>query len=49
VVVVVHVDEAAEAEVPGERRRLVADALLQVAVAAEDEGVVVADVGAERR
>ena len=31
----------------GERRGLVADALLEVAVAADHEGVVVADVGAE--
>ncbi len=41
VVVVVDVDEAAEAEVTGDRRRLVAHALLQVAVAAEGEDVVV--------
>ena len=47
VVVVVHVDEAAEAEVAGERRGLVADALLQVAVAADDERVVVTHLGAE--
>ena len=42
VVVVVDVDEAAEAEVAGERRGLVADALLEVAVAADHERVVVA-------
>ena len=47
VVVVVHVDEAAEPEVAGDRRRLVADALLEVAVAAEHERVVVDDLLAE--
>ncbi len=47
VVVVVHVDEATELEVAGERRRLVADALLEVAVARDDERVVADDVGAE--
>ena len=47
VVVVVDVDEAAEAEVPGERRRLVAHALLEAAVAADHEHVVVDDVGTE--
>ncbi len=47
VVVVVHVDEPAEAEMAGERRGLVADALHEIAVAAEDEGVVVDDLGSE--
>ena len=47
VVVVVHVHEAAELEVTGERGRLVADALLEVAVARDDERVVAHDVGAE--
>ena len=40
-VVVVEVDEAAEAEVAGERRRLGGDALHQVAVGADPEDVVV--------
>ena len=43
VVVVVDVDEPAEAEVAGERRRLVAHALLEVAVGADGEHVVVDD------
>ena len=47
VVVVVDVDQATEAQVAGQRRRLVADALLEVAVAADGEGVVVAELGAE--
>jgi hypothetical protein len=47
VVVVVDVDEPAEAEVPGQRGGLVADALRQVAVGADGEDAVVADVGAE--
>ena len=42
VVVVVDVDEPAEAEVAGQRGGLVADALLEVAVGADHEGVVVA-------
>ena len=46
-VVVVDVDEPAQPEVAGQRRRLVADALLEVAVAADDEGVVVAQLGPE--
>ena len=48
VVVVVDVDEPAEAEVAGQRGGLVADALLEAAVAGDDEGVVVDHVGAER-
>ena len=48
-VVVVDVDEPAQPEVAGERRRLVADALHEVAVAADHEGVVVDEVGAEAR
>ena len=47
VVVVVDVDEPAEAEVAGERRGLVADALFEVAVAADREHVVVAHLGTE--
>ena len=47
VVVVVDVDEATESEVAGERRCFVADALLEIAVAADDERVVVADLWAE--
>ena len=47
VVVVVDVDEPAQAEVAGEGRRFVADALLEIAVAADDERVVVADLGTE--
>ncbi len=47
VVVVVDVGEAAQPEVTGDRRRLVADALLEVAVAAEHERVVVDDLLAE--
>ena len=47
VVVVVDVDEPAQAEVPGQRRRLVADPLHEVAVGADDEGVVVDELGAE--
>ena len=47
VVVVVDVDEPAEPEVAGERRGLVAHALLEVAVAADREDVVVGDVGPE--
>lgn len=46
-VVVVDVDEAAEAQVAGEGRRLVGDPLGEVAVAADHEGVVVAELGAE--
>ena len=49
VVVVVDVDEPAQPEVAGERRRLVADPLHEVAVAADDEGVVVDELGAEAR
>ena len=49
VVVVVDEHHAPELEVPGERRRLVADALHQVAVAADAEDAVVAHVGAEPR
>ena len=49
VVVVVDVDETAEAEVAGERRRLVAHALFEAAVAADHEHVVVDDLGAEPR
>ena len=41
VVVVVDADQVAEAEVAGERRRLVADALHEAAVAGDDERVVV--------
>jgi hypothetical protein len=47
VVVVVDVHQPAELQVPGERRRFVADALHQVAVAADHVGAVVAQVGAE--
>ena len=47
VVVVVDADQVAEAEVAGERRRLVADALHEAAVAGDDERVVVDHVGAE--
>ena len=47
VVVVVDVDQAAQAEVAGQRGRLVGDALLEAAVAGEDEGVVVDQLGAE--
>ena len=47
VVVVVDVDESPELEVPGERGRLVADALLEVSVARDHERVVVDDVGTE--
>ena len=47
VVVVVDVDQPAQAEVAGQGGRLVADALHQVAVAADHEGVVVDQVGAE--
>ena len=47
VVVVVDVDEPAEPQVAGQRRRLVADALLEAAVAADHERVVVDDLGAE--
>src|SRR5439155_13664087 len=47
VVVVVDVDEAAEAQVAGEGGGLVADALFQVTVAADDERVVVADLAIE--
>ena len=49
VVVVVHVDDPAEAEVARERRRLVAHALFEAAVAADREHVVVDDLGAEAR
>ena len=49
VVVVVDVDEAAEPEVAGERRGLVAHALLEVAVGADGEHVVVAHLGPEAR
>ncbi len=49
VVVVVHVHEAAQPEVAGERRGLVADTLLEVAVTAEHERVVVDDLLAEAR
>jgi hypothetical protein len=47
VVVVVDHDEPAEAEVAGERGGLVADALHEVAVTRDHEGVVVAQLGAE--
>ena len=47
VVVVVDVDEAAEPEVPGERRGLVTDALFEVAVAADREHVVIAHLRSE--
>ena len=47
VVVVVHVDDPAEAEVTGERSRFVAHALFEAAVAAGREHVVVDDAGAE--
>ena len=47
VVVVVDVDEPAEAEVPGQRGGLVAHAFRQVAVRADGEDVVVADLGTE--
>ena len=47
VVVVVDVDEPAEAEVAGERGGLVADALLRSPSRADDEGVVVEQLGAE--
>jgi hypothetical protein len=49
VVVVVHVDEAAQLEVSGQGGRLVADALHEVAVAADHVGPVVAQVGTEAR
>ena len=49
VVVVVDVDEATEPEVAGERRGLVAHALLEAAVAGDREHVVVGDLGAEAR
>ena len=49
VVVVVDQDEPAETEVTGQRRRLVADPLLETAVAGDDERVVVLDIGAEPR
>ncbi len=47
VVVVVEGDEAAEAEVAGQRGRLVGDALHEAAVAGDHVGVVVAHVGTE--
>ena len=47
VVVVVHHDQVPEPQVAGQRGRLVADALLEAAVAGDGEGVVVLDVGAE--
>ena len=47
VVVVVDADQPSEAEVPGERRRLVADALHQAAVAGDHAGVVVDQLAAE--
>ncbi len=47
VVVVVDVDQPAEAEVAGEGGGLVADALLQVAVRADHVGEVVGELGAE--
>ena len=49
VVVVVDEHQAAELQVAGERRGLVADALHEVAVAADAEDAVVADLGAEAR
>ena len=49
VVVVVDEHHAAELQVAGERRGFVADALHQVAVAADAEHVVVAHLGAEAR
>ena len=49
VVVVVDVDEPTEAEVPGERRRFVAHALLEVAVAADTNMWWSVDLGAEPR
>ena len=47
VVVVIDVDQAAQPEVPSQRRRLVADAFGEVAVATDHERVVVDQVGAE--
>ena len=49
VVVVVDVDEATQSEVPCQRRRLVADAFLEVAVRADREHAVVHDLGSEPR
>jgi hypothetical protein len=49
VVVVVDEHEPAEPEVPRERSGLVADAFHEVAVAADPEDVVVAQIGAEAR
>jgi hypothetical protein len=49
VVVVVERHQPAQAEMPGQRRRLVRDALHEAAVAGDDEGAVVADVAAEAR
>ncbi len=49
VIVVVHVDETAEAQVAGQGRRLVGNALLEVPVAADHEGVVVAQLRTEPR
>ncbi len=49
VVVVVDADQVAEALVPGERRRLVTDALHEAAVAGDHERVVVDHVVAELR
>ena len=47
VVVVVDEHDAAELQVPGERRGFVADALHEVAVAGDAEDAVVAQLGAE--
>ena len=49
VVVVVERHQPAQAEVPGQRRRLVRDALHEAAVPGDHEGAVVADVAAEAR
>jgi hypothetical protein len=47
VVVVVDVDQATEAQVPGQRGGLVAEAFRQVAVGADGEDAVIAHVGPE--
>ena len=44
-VVVEHADQPAEAEVAGQRRGLVADALHEAAVAGDHPGVVVDELG----
>ena len=48
-VVVVKHDQLVEAQMPGDRQRLVADPLHQAAIAAKDVGVVIDDVAAELR